>query len=359
MGEGGTPLARLPQLPGLEGVRVYAKLESSNPTGSFKDRGMTVAVTIARASGARAVVVASTGNTAAAAAAYAARAGMRSIVLIPAGKVAWGKLAQTMHHGATIVEVDGSFDDALKAVMEAVERDELLYPLNSFNPWRLEGQKTIGFEIVDQLGGEAPDWIIVPVGNAGNISAIWKGLKELDAYGLLRGDLPRMAGIQAEGAAPLVEAWKKGLDEPIWFDKPETIATAIRIGRPVNWPKAMDAVRESGGVFEAVSDKRILEAHKLLARRAGIAVEPASAASLAGLIKLREEGIVERGDTVAIVLTGHGLKDPDTMRLGAPEPIRVGAGSAARLVSRIAREGLRKGAARGFREKVVVQWQRG
>jgi len=295
---------------------------------------MTVAVTLARSVGAQAVVVASTGNTASSAAAYAARAGMRAVIVVPRGKIALGKLAQSILYGAVIVEIEGSFDKALEAVMEATRRNRRLYPLNSFNPWRLEGQKTIAFEIVEQLGF-VPDWVVVPVGNAGNISAIWKGFRELHRYGMID-KLPRLAGVQASGAAPLASAWKKGLREPVFFEHPETVATAIRIGKPINWPKALRAVEESNGVFIDVSDEEILKAQRLLARREGIAVEPASAASLAGLLRLVRDGFIERGETAVIVLTGHGLKDPDammkadTIRLIARNPEE-----AARIVSRL------------------------
>ena len=316
MGEGATPLVRLDRLAERLGVRrAFVKHEGQNPTGSFKDRGMTVAVTLARAVGARAVVVASTGNTAASVSAYAARAGLRSIVVVPQGKTALGKLGQSILYGADVVEIQGSFDDALAAVMKAVEEDHRLYPLNSFNPWRLEGQKTLAYEVAEWLG-DAPDWLVVPVGNAGNISAIWKGFKELYRYGLIS-KLPRMAGIQAAGAAPLAAAWEKGLQQPLFVDKPETVATAIRIGRPVNWPKAMAAVKESNGLFISVSDDEILWAQLALARMEGIAVEPASAASIAGLRRLVNAGVIEPGETVVAVLTGHGLKDPEAM-LRAP-----------------------------------------
>ncbi len=333
MGEGGTPLVALPRLAERigHGGRLYAKHEGQNPTGSFKDRGMTVAVTLAREAGARAVVVASTGNTAASVSAYAARAGLRSVVVVPQGKTALGKLGQSILYGATVIEIQGSFDDALAAVMRAVEEDPRLYPLNSFNPWRLEGQKTLAYEIVEQLGHRVPDWVVVPVGNAGNISAIWKGFRELHREGLID-ELPRLAGVQAEGAAPLARAWSRGLDRPLFVDEPETVATAIRIGRPVNWPKALRAVRESGGVFVSVSDDEIVWAQLALARLEGVAVEPASAASIAGLRKLLEEGIVGRGETVVAVLTGHGLKDPEAM-LRAP---------ARRLLARSPREAVEK-----------------
>lgn len=313
LGEGATPLVELERTGRMLGLRrLYAKNEGQNPTGSFKDRGMTVAVSLAKAIRARALIVASTGNTAASVSAYAARAGLRRIVVVPRRKTALGKLAQSVLYGADIVEIEGSFDAALKAVMTAVEKDPRLYPLNSFNPWRLEGQKTLAYEVAEALGGEPPDWVVVPVGNAGNISAIWKGFKELYRYGLIT-RLPRMAGVQAEGAAPLARAWQKGLDKPLFVDKPETRATAIRIGHPVNWPKAMRAVKESNGVFTIVSDEEIVRAQAMLARLEGIAVEPASAASLAGLMRLVEDGVIAPDETVVIVLTGHGLKDPQAM----------------------------------------------
>ncbi|KSW10792.1 threonine synthase [Pyrodictium occultum] len=337
IGEGATPLVELENIGRMLGFRrLYAKNEGQNPTGSFKDRGMTVAVTLAKAAGARALVVASTGNTAASVSAYGARAGLRRIVVVPRGKTALGKLAQSVLYGADIVEIEGSFDDALRAVMEAVGRDARLYPLNSFNPWRLEGQKTLAYEVVEALGGEPPDWVVVPVGNAGNISAIWKGFRELHRHGLID-RLPRMAGVQAEGAAPLARAWRKGLNEPLFVDKPETRATAIRIGHPVNWPKAMRAVRESNGVFTMVSDREILRAQAMLARLEGVAVEPASAASLAGLIKLVEEGVISSDETVVIVLTGHGLKDPQAMlEAGARRYVAAGVEDAVKLVTSLA-----------------------
>jgi len=334
LGEGATPLTPLTRIDELRGLHVFAKNEGMNPTGSFKDRGMTVAVTLASMLGARAVVVASTGNTASSAAAYAARAGMRSIIVVPRGKIALGKLAQSILYGAAIVEIEGSFDKALEAVMEATRVNKWLYPLNSFNPWRLEGQKTIAFEIVEQLG-DVPDWVVVPVGNAGNISAIWKGFKELRSHGLID-KLPRLVGVQASGASPLATAWKKGLRVLVPFDNPETVATAIRIGRPINWPKAMRAVEESNGLFIDVSDDEILYAQRLLARREGIAVEPASAASLAGLLRLARSGLIERGESAVIVLTGHGLKDPDAMMMA--ETIRLIARDpeeAAKIVTRL------------------------
>ena len=286
------------------------KLEGANPTGSFKDRGMTVAVSMAKYLGVKVVVCASTGNTSASMSAYAARAGLKSLVVLPKGKVAKGKLMQAMLHGATLAFVNGSFDDALRLVIRLAE-EYPVYILNSLNPWRIEGQKTLAFEIADEMG--IPDWVVVPVGNGGNISAIWKGFKELKEVGLVN-KLPKLAGVQAAGAAPLVKAFREGLSKPKFVDNPETVATAIRIGRPVNWPRALRAVRESGGILTAVTDDEILKAQKLLARLEGLGVEPASAASLAGLIKLREEGIIDADETVVLVATGHALKDPDIIQ---------------------------------------------
>ena len=315
--EGDTPLIRCENIEedvrrrAGRAPRVYVKFEGANPTGSFKDRGMTIVSTIARALRVKLVAAASTGNTASSAAAYTARAGLRMVLVLPRGKVALGKLGQSILHGASIIEVEGSFDDAMKAVMDAVEASRgAIYPFNSFNPWRLEGQKTIAFEVAEELG--APDYVIVPVGNGGNISAIWKGFVELNEAGLLS-EKPRMIGVQAAGAAPLAEAFEKGLDKPLFVDKPETIATAIRIGKPVNWPKAMRAVRESGGRFVKVTDDEIVEAMRVLGAREGIGAEPAGASSLAGFLKLAEEGFFDQGDTVVLVGTGHALKDPDAM----------------------------------------------
>jgi threonine synthase len=312
LGEGGTPLVRVER---AAGPHVFVKFEGSNPTGSFKDRGMTVGVTIAKGLGVDGVVVASTGNTAASAAAYAARAGLRCLVYLPRGGVARGKLAQALLHGAEVVEVDGFFDDALELVLEEyVERSSSkLYPLNSVNPWRLEGQKTLAFELVDELG-YTPDVMVVPVGNAGNISAIWKGFRELRELGVISGT-PRMIGVQATGAAPLAKTWSTGSRELQVVEEPRTIASAIRIGRPVNWVKALKAVEESRGALLTVSDEEILEAMKMLARLEGLGVEPSSAASLAGYLKALEEGLVDRGETVVLVATGHALKDPDIVRL--------------------------------------------
>jgi len=310
MGEGGTPLISVNR---IANRGVFVKFEGANPTGSFKDRGMTVGITIAKSLGVEGVIVASTGNTAASAAAYAARAGLQCVVVLPRGGVARGKLAQALLHGAKIVEVDGVFDEALEEVFTEVvlngKRD--LYPLNSYNPWRLEGQKTLAFEIVDELE-EPPDYVFVPVGNAGNISAIWKGFKELYNYGLIS-RLPRMIGVQAEGAAPLVRTWALKSRSLMAIEKPVTIASAIRIGKPVNWLKALKAVEESRGTFVSVSDGEIVKSMKDLAMYEGIGVEPASAASLAGYRKALELGIVDRDSVTVLVATGHALKDPDTI----------------------------------------------
>ncbi|ACS90171.1 threonine synthase [Thermococcus sibiricus] len=319
LNEGGTPLYKLKNLEKGFGVEIYAKNEGANPTGSFKDRGMTVGVSKALELGMDKVICASTGNTSASLAAYAARAGIKAYVLVPSGKIALGKLAQAIIYGARVVPVRGNFDDALRVVVEASAKLGV-YMLNSINPFRLEGQKTIALEIYDQLGF-VPDNIVLPVGNAGNISAIWKGFKELYEKGITE-KLPRMMGIQAEGASPLVRAWKTGEKfKPI--EKPETVATAIRIGNPANWPKAWRAVKESGGLFESVSDEEILQAQQLLASKEGLFVEPASAASLAGLIKLLEIGEVDRSESYVLITTGHGLKDPNVVlnRFTLPEPI--------------------------------------
>ncbi len=308
LNEGDTPLIRLKRIEKLVGVKsIYAKFEGANPTGSFKDRGMTVAVTMAKYLGFRNVICASTGNTASSMAAYAARGGLHAIIVLPEGKVARGKIAQSILHGATIIYVKGGFDSALKTVLAAYEVG-LAYPLNSINPWRIEGQKTVAYEIVDEIG--ELDWIIVPVGNAGNITAIWKGLKELRKFDLID-RLPRLAGVQASGASPLVEAFRENREELKPVEKPETIASAIRIGNPVNWRRALRAVGESNGVLLSVSDEEILAAQRKLARFEGIGVEPASAVTLAGFLKLVEEKIIERDDKVVFILTGHALKDPD------------------------------------------------
>ncbi len=319
LGEGRTPLIRLKDPDG----RIYLKFEGANPTGSFKDRGMAVAVSMALDAGAKAVLAASTGNTSASAAAYASRAGLKPVIVLPRGKVAPGKLFQAVLHGAHIIEIEGSFDDALKAVMEYSREGGRVYPVNSFNQWRLEGQKTLAYEVLEELG-DSPDYVIVPVGNAGNISAIWRGFKDLYQAGLTS-KLPVMIGVQARGASPLATMVEKGLKEPVWFNKPETLATAIRIGRPINWQRALQAVRESQGTFIAVSDEEILEAQKALARREGIGVEPASAASYAGLQRLKAR--LPDDATIVLVATGHALKDPavkvDTEVYRASNPLEA------------------------------------
>ncbi|MER3487640.1 MAG: threonine synthase [Chloroflexota bacterium] len=300
--EGSTPLIPLkgPKEAREKGVEIYAKYEGLNPTGSFKDRGMTLAVSKALEEGAQAIAAASTGNTAASAAAYAARAGILSIVILPAGYVAMGKVAQSLVHGARIVQIEGNFDDALRLTRLLAEH----YPValvNSLNPYRIEGQKTLAFEVVDELG-EAPEYHALPVGNAGNITAHWKGYKEYYALGRSKA-LPRMLGFQAAGAAPLV------LGHPV--ERPETLATAIRIGNPASWEGAIRAKEESQGALEAVTDEEILEAYLYLAREEGLFVEPASAASLAGVWRMLREGRL-KGGRVVLTLTGHGLKDPGT-----------------------------------------------
>ncbi|RLG90345.1 MAG: threonine synthase [Thermoprotei archaeon] len=316
LGEGGTPLVPLKRVvlrdTGRD-YRIYAKFEGANPTGSFKDRGMTIGITLAKYLGFKGVIVASTGNTSASAAAYAARAGLECLVVLPRGKVARGKLFQAILHGARIVEVEGSFDNALEYVMEKIfgSSEHSYYPLNSLNPWRLEGQKTIAYEIVDELG-RVPDYVVVPVGNAGNISAIWKGFKELYMFGYID-KLPRMIGVQAEGASPLANMWENKAEKPLFVDKPETIATAIRIGKPINWMKAVRAVIESNGMFLKVSDKEIIEALRKIARYEGIGVEPASATAYAGFLKLVEKETISIDEIGVLVLTGHALKDPDTI----------------------------------------------
>ncbi|WP_187774394.1 threonine synthase [Lolliginicoccus suaedae] len=307
--EGGTPLLPAEHLSEITGCEVYLKVEGLNPTGSFKDRGMTMAVTDAVARGQRAVLCASTGNTSASAAAYAAKAGITCAVLIPAGKIAMGKLAQSVIYGATIIQVDGNFDDCLELARKATSEFPEIALVNSVNPARIEGQKTAAFEICDVLG-RAPDVHALPVGNAGNITAYWRGYKEYHADGITS-SLPRMLGVQAAGAAPLVHG------APV--KNPETIATAIRIGAPASWNGAVAARDESNGQFRAATDEKLLEAYRLIASREGVFVEPASAASVAGLLAAHEDGWLEPGQTVVCTVTGNGLKDPDTALLGMPE----------------------------------------
>jgi len=321
--EGGTPFCRCNKLGDKLGIDLYVKVEGSNPTGSFKDRGMSVGITKAVELGVNTVGCASTGNTSASLAAYAARAGKRCIVLLPSGKVALGKLAQAMFHGAEVISVRGNFDEALETITSLALEGQL-YLLNSVNPFRLEGQKTIGFEIVDDLGWKSPDRIILPVGNAGNISAIWKGIKEFHEAGFMD-DLPMMTGIQAEGAAPIVNAVRKGKNSIEPVTNPETIATAIRIGAPVSAQKALRAIYQSNGFAETVTDDEILDAQKLLARTEGIGVEPASAASIAGLLKLADNGEIDKGEQVVCIVTGHLLKDPNTAINACVEPLEIDA----------------------------------
>ncbi|MDH5526610.1 MAG: threonine synthase [Nitrospirota bacterium] len=300
--EGNTPLIPTRRLnmainPDIE---IYLKYDGANPTGSFKDRGMTMAVTKAKEQGAKSIICASTGNTSAAAAAYGASAGMQVFVLIPDGKIALGKLAQAMAYGAHVIQIRGNFDEALQIVSE-ISASFPITLVNSINPFRIEGQKTAAFEVVDQLGG-APDYHFLPVGNAGNITAYWKGYKEYMEAGHSK-SLPKMMGWQAEGAAPIVRGHV--------VEKPSTIATAIRIGNPASWKGATNAADESGGHIDMVSDEEILEAYKLIASLEGVFCEPASAASVAGLIKLNKTHPFQPGDRVVCTLTGHGLKDPD------------------------------------------------
>ena len=325
LNEGGTGLHSCQRLVNILGVKhLYVKNEGENPTGSFKDRGMTVGITKAVELNTKTVICASTGNTSASLAAYAAKAGLQCIVLIPSGKIAYGKLAQAMIYGAKVVQIRGNFDHALKMVLELSEKHREIYLLNSINPYRLEGQKSLAYEICDQLNREPPDRVVLPVGNAGNISAIWKGFTEFHKLGLID-KLPKMTGIQAEGAAPVAQAIKNEKDEIVPIDKPETIATAIRIGAPISWKKAMRAIRESGGTAETVTDKEILEAQKMLARSEGLFVEPASASSIAGLQKLFEAGKIDKDEIVVCVTTGHGLKDPDTAIKISEKPSEVDA----------------------------------
>ncbi len=325
LNEGGTGLHPCQRLGKHLGIRrLYVKNEGENPTGSFKDRGMTVGVTKAVELGVRSVICASTGNTSASLAAFAAKAGLQCAVLIPSGKIAYGKLAQAMIYGAKVIQVRGNFDQALDVVLKLSEKHRNIYLLNSINPFRIEGQKSLGYEICDQLNQEAPDRVVVPVGNAGNISAIWKGFREFHELGLVK-TLPKMTGIQAAGAAPIARAIKNGSDTIVPVAKPETVATAIRIGAPVSWKKALNAIRESHGTAETVTDAEILDAQKLLAQVEGLFVEPASASSIAGLKKLIENGEIDKDERVVCVTTGHGLKDPDVAVKMSEKPVEVDA----------------------------------
>jgi threonine synthase len=312
--EGNTPLISASRLINstLEGLDLYFKFDGANPTGSFKDRGMAMAISKAIEEGTKAVICASTGNTSASASAYAARAGIKCIVLIPEGKIAYGKLAQALIHGAHVLQLEGNFDQALSIVKSVVSK----YPItlvNSINPYRIEGQQTAAFEVCDALG-DAPVYHALPVGNAGNITAYWKGYKRYNDAGKAK-RLPKMLGFQAAGAAPIV------LGHPV--EEPHTIATAIRIGNPASWKGAEAARDESGGVIDSVTDEEILDAYKLIASQEGIFCEPASAASLAGVIKLYGAGYFKSGDKVVCTLTGHGLKDPNTAVGLVEEPLKV------------------------------------
>ncbi|MCE8427683.1 MAG: threonine synthase [Candidatus Methanoperedens sp.] len=324
LNEGGTPLYRVDRIAKSVGLKdVYVKHEGMNPTGSFKDRGMTVGVTKALELGMKTVACASTGNTSASLAVYGAKAGVPAVVLLPAGKVALGKLAQALMHGGKVLCIRGNFDDALKLVRDLCDK-EGFYLLNSVNPYRLEGQKTIAFEIADQLGWEAPDRVVLPVGNAGNITAIYKGFKEFKRLGIID-SVPKMTGIQAEGASPIVRAIKNDADAITVESKPETIATAIRIGNPVNAIKALIAIRESGGTAETVTDDEIIRAQHELASFEGIGVEPASASSIAGLRKLARMGLIDKDEKVVCVTTGHLLKDSEHVLSVCPKPIEIDA----------------------------------
>jgi len=312
--EGNTPLIPAPRLAEATDVRmqIYLKCEGFNPTGSFKDRGMTVAISKALEMGSRAVICASTGNTSAAAAAFAARAGIRAFVMVPKGAVALGKLSQAAIHGARVLTVEGNFDQALTIVRQIAERHPVTL-VNSVNPFRLEGQKTGAFEVCDQLG-RAPDYHLIPVGNAGNITAYWRGYREYHRAGRVK-ELPRMVGFQAAGAAPIYE--NRVIEEP------RTVATAIKIGNPASWGPALEAVKDSRGWIDIVTDEEILRAYRMLAREEGIFMEPASCATVAGLAKMVKAGKFEPGSTLVLTLTGHGLKDPDTALESATRPVTV------------------------------------
>lgn len=313
--EGGTPLIPLETMGGELGLRLYAKYEGANPTGSFKDRGMVLAVAKALEAGAKGLVCASTGNTSASAAAYAARSGLPCTVLLPKGKVAAGKLAQALVHGARVISIRGNFDDALELAL-SLSRELGLAVVNSVNRYRLWGQRSVAWEIIDELG-HPPDAVVLPVGNAGNITAGWAGFVQYYRAGKAE-SVPAMIGVQAEGAAPLA----LGKPCPV----PETVATAIRIGKPVNGKKAFWAARMSGGKFLAVSDDEILAAQKRLAAVEGVFAEPASCAGIAGLFRFSRQGLIPRGSTVVAILTGNGLKDPDSAVVGAKPPLEIDAG---------------------------------
>jgi threonine synthase len=312
LGEGNTPLIRLHNIPNLlkKDVDIYVKFEGLNPTGSFKDRGMTMAVTKAVESGSKAIICASTGNTSASAAAYAARAGITAFVLIPDGKIAQGKLAQAMMHGSIVIQIKGNFDEGMSLVKLVGEQAPVTI-VNSINPFRLQGQKTAAFEIVEELGA-APDFHCLPVGNAGNITAHWMGYTEFHSQGICN-NLPKMCGYQAAGSAPFIKG--------AMVDNPETVATAIRIGHPQSWEKAWQVQKDSQGWFDACSDEEILVAQKLLAEKEGVFCEPASATSLAGAMRDIKNGKIPEGSKIVCTLTGHGLKDPDTAIKQSTSPV--------------------------------------
>ncbi|MCX5722851.1 MAG: threonine synthase [Nitrospirae bacterium] len=314
LGEGNTPLIRATRLAQqiAPGIDLYLKIEGANPTGSFKDRGMTMAISKAVEAGAKAVICASTGNTSASAAAYGARAGLAVYVLIPAGKIAMGKLSQAMMHQATVIQIEGNFDQALTIVKE-LSVSHHIELVNSLNPYRIEGQKTAAMEVCDQLG-DAPTIHVLPVGNAGNITAYWKGYQEYRAANQST-KLPRMIGFQASGAAPIV------LGHIV--ENPQTVATAIRIGNPASWQAALNVVKESSGAIDSVTDEEILQAYRMVAATEGVFCEPASAASVAGVMKLSKQGGLREGETVVCTLTGHGLKDADTAISVSAQPKTV------------------------------------
>lgn len=309
MDEGATRLIYCENISKSLKVKLYVKNEGDNPTGSFKDRGMTVGVTKALEFGTKVVACASTGNTSASMSAYASKAGIEAIVLLPAGKIAAGKLSQALVYGAKVIAIGGNFDAAMNLIKKATQMWDI-YLLNSLNPYRLEGQKTLGLEVFEQLGFRFPDKFILPIGNAGNISALWKGISEYKELGLSE-KTPELYGVQANRASPIADYFQNKRDKIIFVENPETVATAIRIGKPVNYPKAIKAIEESHGYCISVSDQDILNAQRLLARKEGIFVEPASASSIAGVIKLRENGFIDKNEIVVSIATGHGLKDPD------------------------------------------------
>jgi len=322
--EGGTPLYDCRALARELGMkRLYVKYEGANPTGSFKDRGMTVGVSKALELGCKVVGCASTGNTSAALAAYAAKAGLGCVVLLPSGKVALGKLAQAMFYGAKVISIDGNFDDALNVVRQ-LSREGHLYLLNSINPFRPEGQKTVAFEVIEQLELEVPDAIILPVGNAANIWAVYKGLSEWMEVGWIS-RMPRLIGVQAAGSNPIAVAFRQGRRDFVPEENPETVATAIRIGNPASGRKALKAIYDTEGLATDVTDDEIIAAQKLLGKREGVGVEPASAASIAGVVKLRHQGLIAKEEKVVCICTGNLLKDPDTVIKNAGQVMKAGA----------------------------------